>query len=115
VKPVATSTPTKTSTALPTATTTVTSTLTVTATLTSSEEITSTTPITGAAIGIMPTAGATVVSEETASSGASATPAAMPVTGADNSNRGLAIMLTIAAVLALLIGLSLWEKRGVIN
>jgi hypothetical protein len=43
---------------------------------------------------------------------AASTPAAMPVTGAGNENRGLAIMLTVAAVLTLLIGLSLWEKRS---
>jgi hypothetical protein len=37
----------------------------------------------------------------------------MPVTGHDNANHGLAIVLTVAAVLTLLIGLSLWEKRSV--
>ena len=41
-----------------------------------------------------------------------ATPGAMPSTGASGANRGIAILLTVAAVLALLVGMSLWEKRG---
>lgn len=40
------------------------------------------------------------------------TPGDMPSTGASGANRGLAILLTVAAVLALLVGMSLWEKRG---
>jgi hypothetical protein len=76
-------------------------------------------PITEVMNGTLPTANTPVTSmaeEPTLESdeehvAASATPAAMPVTGAGNGS-GLAIMLTVAAVLALLIGYSLWEKRG---
>jgi hypothetical protein len=39
------------------------------------------------------------------------TPAEMPVTGAGHGTRGLAILLSIASVLTLLIGVSLWERR----
>jgi hypothetical protein len=46
---------------------------------------------------------------------ASVTPADMPVTGGGNASHGLAILLTVAAVLALLIGLSLWEKRSLVG
>jgi len=44
-----------------------------------------------------------------------ATPAAMPVTGGAKENRGLAILLTVAAVLMLIVGLVFWEKREVLS
>jgi hypothetical protein len=100
------------------------------------QEITSTVPITEALTAITPTespsataiaevtAGATVpaddeptAAQEVAASEATTTdtPTGMPVTGAGNGSRSLAILLTVAAVLALLIGLSLWEKRHAVR
>jgi hypothetical protein len=41
-----------------------------------------------------------------------ATPDGMPTTGAQHGNSLPALALTLAAVVALLAGLSMWEKRG---
>jgi hypothetical protein len=42
-------------------------------------------------------------------------PANLPVTGAGKSDSGLPILLTVAAVIALLIGFSSWEKKRSVN
>ena len=77
-----------------------------------SQEITSTLPMTDTSTSLLPT-NVAPTPEAVDNNQASATPARLPVTGAGNANRGLAIMLTVTAVLTLLIGLSLWEKKGV--
>jgi hypothetical protein len=83
-----------------------------TTTVTPTEEISATLPSMGGSDTDAPSTDST--ESPTAESGkeTSATPAALPITGVDNVNHGLAIALTVIAVLALVMGLAMWEKRG---
>jgi hypothetical protein len=81
------------------------------------QAITNTDEITGDVSSVLPSPSATEadVTDESAAplQPVSATPAKMPVTGASSAGRGLAILLTVAAVVMFLIGISLAEKRGI--